>query len=62
MYITSEEFDRYRCTHSLQSRFFIDYANSNLELLEETEELDLVLAHIAISWGLFLNNSNTNAN
>ena len=39
----------------------MDYANSNLELLDETEEFNLVLEHFAISWGLFLNNSNANA-
>lgn len=27
---------------------------SKLEFLDEIEELDLVLAHYAISWGLFL--------
>jgi len=30
---------------------------SKLEFLDEIEELDLVLAHYAISWGLFLENS-----
>jgi [phosphatase 2A protein]-leucine-carboxy methyltransferase len=30
------------------------YRMSRLELLDETEELDLVLAHYAISWGLLL--------
>jgi len=30
---------------------------SKLEFLDEIEELDLVLAHYAISWGLFLGNS-----
>ena len=30
---------------------------SKLEFLDEIEELDLVLAHYAISWGLFLKNT-----
>ena len=29
---------------------------SKLEFLDEIEELDLVLAHYAITWGLFLGN------
>ena len=36
----------------------ISFANMDriaaLEFLDETEELDLVLAHYAISWGLFV--------
>jgi [phosphatase 2A protein]-leucine-carboxy methyltransferase len=34
---------------------------SKLEFLDEIEELDLVLAHYAISWGLFLENSGSSA-
>ena len=30
---------------------------SKLEFLDEIEELDLLLAHYAISWGLFLESS-----
>jgi len=45
-YITPEELERI----------------SRLEFLDETEELDLVLAHYAISWGLFLGNSDMNTN
>ncbi|KIM40334.1 hypothetical protein M413DRAFT_73872 [Hebeloma cylindrosporum] len=44
-YIPSEELER----------------TSKLEFLDETEELDLVLAHYAISWGLLLGNSDMNA-
>lgn len=32
---------------------------SKLEFLDEIEELDLVLAHYAISWGLFLEKSDS---
>ncbi|PPQ68029.1 hypothetical protein CVT25_014490 [Psilocybe cyanescens] len=35
---------------------------SKVEFLDETEELDLVLAHYAISWGLFLGSSDLGLN
>ena len=63
-YITSEELDRYRCTHYTQDSLLTTPIPriSKLEFLDETEELDLVLAHYAISWGLFVGNSDMNAN
>lgn len=61
--MTSEELDRYLRTYynrdSLLTTAILRI--SKLEFLDETEELDLVLAHYAISWGLFLGNSDMNA-
>jgi len=63
-YITLEELERYRCTHYIRYSLLTApiFRISKLEFLDETEELDLVLAHYAISWGLFLGNSNLSVN
>ena len=63
-HITLEELERYRCTHYVQgsSLTLPIFRISMLEFLDETEELDLVLAHYAISWGLFLGNSDLSVN
>jgi [phosphatase 2A protein]-leucine-carboxy methyltransferase len=57
-YITSEELERYHGNAFLGTFSLTPILRiSRLEFLDETEELDLVLAHYAISWGLFLGNS-----
>jgi [phosphatase 2A protein]-leucine-carboxy methyltransferase len=54
-YIQPEELQRYGGYFSDQHIILISSTRiSSLEFLDETEELDLVLSHYAMSWGLFL--------
>lgn len=57
-YIKPEELERYiSSSHTLVNSPHHLPRISSLELLDETEELDLVLSHYGMSWGVFLGNS-----